>query len=168
MIREKYRLRNKWIWNNFGHPATVTVQHSSWRQRENMRHLSAILLVASIGFALVNGRSQLALAEPLTWHKSLEPDGHTWPDGHTCAHVVATSDGFLAVRAKPGAGYTLVGKLKPGSFLDVDPCHSDSCSANSWREIGWNDPQSDSNGDHSLRGWVNAKYLRQVACLDEP
>jgi len=103
------------------------------------------------------------LAAALPWAESLEPDGHIWPDRHTCAVVSPTSDGFLAVRSAGAATATFIGKLKTGAFVDVAACTNDTCRAGTWREVTSND-----ESDHPLHGWVNAKYLRQTACLDEP
>ena len=109
-----------------------------------------------------------ALGHSLPWSRSLEPDGHVWPDGHTCAYVIATADNFLAVRSGPGVTYSLAGKLKPNDFVDVSACVTQSCKAGPWRVIEHIDWSSDGDGEHPIRGWVNGRLLRQTACLDEP
>jgi hypothetical protein len=110
--------------------------------------------------------SRLPAPLPLKWSKSLEPDGHVWPDGHTCANVIETPDGFLAVREGPAASYRVVGNLRPNDFIDVAACTKASCGSNPWRQISYT--SSGRDREQSLQGWVNARYLHQTACLDEP
>jgi hypothetical protein len=89
------------------------------------------------------------------------------PDGHTCASVIGTPDGFLAVRDGPGPKNLIVAQLKPHDFVDVDICSADSC-AGSWRHVEHVDWDNDSNGQHPVTGWVNGRYLVPEACGDEP
>lgn len=109
--------------------------------------------------------SRMPAPLPLRWSKSLEPDGHVWPDGHTCAKVIETPDGFLAVRTGPAASNGVVDNLRPNDFIDVAACTKASCANNPWRQISYT---ASGQGRQSLQGWVNARYLKQVACLDEP
>jgi hypothetical protein len=102
-------------------------------------------------------------AEPIKWSRSREPDGHVWPDGHTCATVMETPDRFLAVRSGPAARYPQVGALRPNDFVDVTACKASTCHSSAWRQISLN-----AGDERSLRGWVNARFLHQTACLDEP
>ena len=123
----------------------------------------AILVLALVGLAVLP-----TAAGPLKWAESMEPHGHIWPDGHTCAYVATTSDGFLAVRRAPAVSAALIGKLKTRAFVDVAACTTDACRAGTWREVTWNDPSAADYGAHPMRGWANARYLNQTACLDEP
>jgi hypothetical protein len=86
-------------------------------------------------------------------------------DGHTCATVVATSDGFLAIRTRPTTASPMIGQLKTGDFIDVAACPN--CS-DPWRRISHIDWPKDSDGAHPLVGWVNGAYLKDVPCGDEP
>ena len=52
--------------------------------------------------------------------------------------------------------------------VDVAACTTDACRAGTWREVTWNDPSAADYGAHPMRGWANARYLNQTACLDEP
>jgi hypothetical protein len=110
---------------------------------------------------------QLSVAALLLITSGAAAMGAGAPDGHSCAIVVTTSDGFLSVRKDPSAGRAEVSRLKPGDFVDVSACSVANCSG-SWRRISYVDWSRDNDGTHPLEGWVNARYLKHVACGDEP
>jgi hypothetical protein len=86
-----------------------------------------------------------------------------------CFVVKKTSDGFLAVRAKPDAKTELFAALRPGyplvasphnQFLEGDEAHRYKNWTKWARVRGW---FTNEDADPSF-GWVYRKYLKKVPC----
>jgi hypothetical protein len=86
-----------------------------------------------------------------------------------CFVVKKTSDGFLAVRAKPDAKAELFAALRPGyqliaspnmQFLEGDEVRRYRNWTKWVRVKGW---FADEDADPSF-GWVYRKYLKKVSC----
>jgi hypothetical protein len=85
---------------------------------------------------------------------------HATADG--CAVVVRTYDGFLAVRAGPGARQFEIDRLRAGQIILTNHV-SDSRYAGPWWRIGG---VMDRIGGsvRQLDGWVHSAYLTPVVC----
>jgi hypothetical protein len=79
--------------------------------------------------------------------------GSRAPDGHLCAVVKNTDDGFLVIRKGPDDSSHGLGRLAPHDFVDVDACKGSLCDGG-WRHV----THVDFTNDLTLAGWVIADF----------
>lgn len=87
-----------------------------------------------------------------------------------CAVTKQTNDGFVSVRAKPTPSSPLLGRLGPTDFLYVgtEQCRDDFGHSVCSRDGLWVFVEEvRSLRSVQLKGWVNSRLIRQIACPDE-
>jgi uncharacterized protein YraI len=90
-----------------------------------------------------------------------------------CAVVLLTPDGFLNLRAGPGATYPIVGKMVPGDQISVDTgsCRNKLCDeTQKWQFVEWVerlDGPPEKAKRRFTQGWTMARFIKQVKCDDE-
>jgi hypothetical protein len=77
----------------------------------------------------------------------------------SCALVLNTPDGFLALREGPGTQFRIKDKLSPGQTVDIttEDCRwhaNDNVTCSKWIEL------------FRLRGWVRSKYIQPLRTSD--
>jgi len=85
-----------------------------------------------------------------------------------CAVVRPTPDGFVALRAGPGADYRMVERLRPFDFLLIDTgaCRGRFCDeSRRWVFVeGVPRLERPRGPEHMTQGWVRARYIKDIAC----
>jgi hypothetical protein len=95
-----------------------------------------------------------------------------------CAVVKPNRDGWLALRWAPGAQYTEIARLHPGTFLfaDTATCQERKLEPgfvcdpkHKWIHVmsvprldGYRDPQRE-----RTRGWVHGSYVQSFLCFED-
>jgi hypothetical protein len=90
-----------------------------------------------------------------------------------CAVVKLTPDGFLALRAGPGAEFPVLRRLRPFDFLwmDTGSCRANLCDeSRNWlfvEGVPRLDGPLGSERKKLTQGWVRSKYINPIDCPTE-
>lgn len=116
------------------------------------------------------GQSRPVISALLAFSAICSTSGPSFSTATFCAVTDKTTDGFVTIRDGPGTRYKSLGKLEPSNLLWVatEQCRSDfgpSLCDTSGQWVFVERVFRVAPSPHAqLRGWVNSRLIRQVAC----